>query len=652
MKHFLIAFFVFSFFTSPGFSQDNEILITINDKKISLNEFERIYKKNNSLNIAEKQSVEEYLELFIIYKLKVLEAESLGMDTVSTFVNELDGYVRQLAKPHLMDSILYEQLLLETYERMKKEVNVSHIMAMLNEKASPEDTLIAYNKIIDIRNRALKGENFSNLALLLSEDPSAMNNKGDLGWFGAFRMVYPFEVASYSTPVGRISMPVRSKYGYHLIKVNDVRPALPKLLVAHIFVRAPQNMSQTEYDSAQAKAFSLFEQLENGAEFENLAKLNSDDKSTGTTGGQLPWFATGEMIPEFENAAYSIKEPGQYSKPVKSNYGWHIIKLIDIEGRKSFQEEKPEIVKKLNNSDHAFRINKDYIDKLKKDHRFTIHQDNFSKIYSLVDSSIFLGTWSDSIASNYDDVIITISDKVITLSDFARYLYKQQVKSTPYDLRIYVDDRFVKFSESKLLDHEMSLLPSKYPEFSKIIEEYHDGILLFNLTEKMVWNKAVEDSIGLENYYQSNKSKYMWGNRVEAYTITSNNKENIEKAKMLTAKYGKKKKFNSDFLKEKVCPDDSLHNCIKVQIGMYEKGDNQYVDSTGWIKGTITEIKNEDNPGFVWIKRLIAPEIKTLDEAKGLITADYQNFLEEEWRKSLRDKYSVVVNKELLKKIQ
>ena len=651
MKHFLITIFVFSILTSPIFSQDDEILITINDKKITLNEFQRIYQKNNTLNIAEKQSVEEYLDLFIIYQLKVLEAESLGMDTMSTFVKELDGYVKQLAKPYLMDSLLYEQLLLETFERMKKEVNVSHIMAMLNEKASPEDTLIAYNKIIDIRNKVLKGGDFSNLALSLSEDPSALNNKGNLGWFGAFRMVYPFEVAAFSTPVGRISMPVRSKFGYHIIKVNDVRPALPKLLVAHIFVRAPQDLSETESDSAKAKAFSLFEQLENGAEFENLAKLNSDDKSTGLTGGQLPWFSTGEMIPEFENAAYSIKEPGQYSKPIKSNYGWHIIKLIDKEARKSFEEEKPEIVKKLNNSDHAFRINKDYIDKLKKDYRFTIHQDNLSKIYPLVDSSIFLGTWSDSIASNYDDVVVTISDKVITLSDFAGYLHKQQVKSAPYDLRIYIDDKFEKFCESKLLDHEMSLLPSKYPEFAKIVEEYHDGILLFNLTEKMVWNKAVEDSIGLEDYYQSNKSKYMWGNRVEAYTITSNNKENIEKAKMLTAKYGKKKKFNGDFLKEKVCSDDSLRNCIVVQIGLYEKGDNQYVDSTIWVKGAIIEITDE-NSGFIWIKRLIAPEIKNLDEAKGLITADYQNYLEEQWRKSLRDKYSVVVNKELLKKIQ
>lgn len=634
------------------YAQDEDILLTIGSRKISSGEFLRMFKKNNIQSISEKQDLDEYLQLFINFKLKVIEAENIGLDTSSSFINELEGYVDQLAKPHLTDSAVIEELMKESYRRMQEEIHASHIVLMLDERASPEDTLTAYNRIMEIRNRALKGEDFALLAKTYSQDPSVVNNSGDLGWFSAFRMPYSIESAAYGTTPGNISMPVRSSFGYHILKVHEQRPAKPRLHVAHIFVRAPESMTEQESEAAKAKIFSAYEKLNKGEDFGTIARSESEDRSTGIMGGELPWFSAGEMIPVFENAAYAIKEPGQFSQPVQSSYGWHIIKLLERRELKTYPEEKPGIIQMFSSGEMQAIKHNAYITKLKKDYDYSFSRSGLDIICDLIDTSIFMGKWNNSEAVKKNDFLFSLGDKVLKVSDFAEYLYQNQRPVEPHNLKVFINDQFKTFSELQILKHEREMLALRDPEFAMIIQEYHDGMLLFDLTDKMVWSKAIMDTSGLKSFYSQNKDNYTWGERAEAFVITGKDKEIIDKAKNLCRKTGRNKKFSESYLKTLVCPDDTSDLCFTFVSGKFEKGDKAEVDLTEWKKGICREFVKDDETGFVYIRRILPPQIKKLDEARGLVTADYQTYLEKEWIKSLRTKYPVKINDELLKKLK
>ena len=570
-KNFSIIFFLlFQLFNL--FSQVDQALLTIDGRQISADEFMRIYRKNNNLAASANQGIDEYLDLFINFKLKVIEAENLGLDTSAAFHAELDGYVRQLAKPYLTDSLSFENLLREAYGRMKTEIHASHIMLMLDEKASPEDTLMVYRKILEIRNRILDGEDFSVLAKTYSEDPSAATNGGDLGWFGAFKMVYPFESAAYNTPPGEISLPVRSGFGYHIIKVHEKRPAKPLLHVAHIFVRAPESMTPEEASLARLKIFSIYNRLKTGESFEAIAKTESDDKSTGINGGVLPWFSSGEMIPVFENAAYDISDTGMISEPIQSFSGWHIIKLLDKKTVRSFEEEKPGLIQLINSSDRQSLKQSTYIGKLKNDYHFNLFQDNLNTFYELVDSSVFKGKWDHSALLKNQDVLVTFGNKTLTISDFAKFIYQKQRAIEPYNIKIYIDNLLHSFYENELLKYETEMLVKKNPEFAQVVQEYHDGILLFDLTDRMGWSKAILDTSGLEKFYKQNRKNYVWNERVEAIILTSKDAQLTEKARILAEKNGSRKWFDADYLKRNTCPDDTSGGCFTFTLKKFEKG--------------------------------------------------------------------------------
>jgi len=389
-KYFSISLFVFAvIFSLQGQDYKDQVLITIDDKEITAGEFERIYKKNNNDNIAQKQTMDEYLDMFINYKLKVYEAERMGMDTASAFLKEFNAYRKQLAEPYLTSEDLTEMYAREAYERMKEEINASHIMVRIDDEASQEDTLHAYNKIMEIRNRVVNGEDFEAVARATSDDPSAKSNGGNLGWFSAFRMVYPFESAAYNTSVGKISMPVRSSFGYHIIKVHDRRPAKGSVQVAHIFLRAPESMSKEETEAAKEKIYMLYDSLQIGAKFSEMADRYSDDKTSGRKGGVLPWFSSGQMIPAFDSTAFALKQPGDISEPVKSSYGWHLIKLLDRKTIGSYDEEKPEIVNNIKKGDRGKSKDRAFINKLKESYDYKFYEDNYYKFISSLDSTVF-----------------------------------------------------------------------------------------------------------------------------------------------------------------------------------------------------------------------------------------------------------------------
>lgn len=648
---------IFAFFLAEfTFSQDfeNEVLMTIGGQEVTRGEFERIYTKNNQDPAFDKASLDEYMELFINFKLKVIEAEALGMDTLQSFITELKGYRTQLEKPYLTDEKVDEALIKEAYDRMKYDIRASHILIKCDEDATPSDTLKAYKRIEKIRDRAIQGEDFNALARETSEDPSAARNSGDLGFFTAFSMVYPFETAAYNTEVGQISDIISTRFGYHIIKVIDKKPNKGKIRVAHIMRAVPQGSSPAKEKAEQQKINQIYDSIMAGASFVKMVEKYSDDRGSSKKGGELPFFGTGRMIPDFEKAAFALTEIGQVSKPVKTPYGWHIIKLLEKKPLGTFDELKPSLKTRVSKDIRAKKGREKVISNLIKEYHVQINRKNVEAFYNVVDTTIYDGLWNPSKANKLKDVLFTIADTlVVTQQDFANRIGNDGLYRAKKPIPAIVDHEFEKYFRIRLIDFEKSQLETKYPDFKHLLKEYHDGILLFNLTDKMVWTKAVEDTVGLEKFYQENKGKYMWGDRLEATLYSFNNKDFAKYVAKMAKKSAKKHlNLNDQVIKlqQKLQNKDSLFT-IHVQKGKFIKGQNEFVDVVSEEPGVKDVQDNGDEFVVVYINRKVSPEPKKLNEARGLITADYQNYLEKQWLAELRAKYKVELNEEVFNKM-
>jgi len=637
------------------FSQDhnNDVLMTIAGRDITVGEFERIYMKNNNDNVVQKQSLDEYLDMFINFKLKVIEAEELGKDTLSSFLSEFNSYKKQLAKPYMTNPEITEDFALEAYERMQKEVLASHILLNLAEDASPEDTLQVYEKLMKIRERILNGEEFETLARATSEDPSAKSNGGLLGWFSVFRMVYDFESAAYNTPKGSVSMPLRTRFGMHIIKIHDIRDAKGSRKIAHIFIRAPKSMSTEELEASQTLAFELIDSLEMGSDFGALAKKYSDDRSSAEAGGEIPWLVSGQMMPVFDEGVFNLENIGDISPAIHSDYGWHIIKLIDKKLIGTYEDEKADILTKIKQGDRNVLKDEAFIEQLKKEYNYSVNEESFNLLLKQLDNSLFTGGWSAlSLAGIEENVLFSIDQLSVSIGEFGKYLESQQRKQAPLNLELYARQQVKLFSKSKILEFEENNLANKYPDYKNILQEYHDGILLFDLTDELVWSKAVSDSAGLEAFYTENQNNYKWGDRVNAFTITVNDSLLTKDVRKLSSKLVKKGKFSEEALIKAFCSKDTIASCLSIKEEKYEKGDNEKVDATKWKKGVGNLYSINGKPSFIVITDLYGPSIKKLENTRGLVTADYQKFLEDRWVESLREKYDFKVNKDLLKYIK
>jgi len=652
MRTKTFIFWILASVTIPLFSQKSkeDILMTIKDRNITLDEFERIYKKNNTNTAVEQQSVDEYLDLFVNFKLKVIAAEELGLDTTEAFIKEFNGYRKQLARPYMADKTEMERLVKEAYDRSLYDVHAGHIIVRCDMDASPADTAIAYAKAFRIHQRILNGEDFAAVARDASEDPTAKTNAGDLGYFTVFRMVYPLESAAYNTQPGKISLPFRSLYGYHVIKVHDKRPDIGTVKVAHIMVLTPQTMDSTQLKEARKKILQYYDSLKAGAAFEDIARKYSEDRGTAARGGELAPFGTGRMVPEFENAAFALKNPGDISGPVKTAFGWHIIKLLEHKGSEDFETMKPELQDMINKSDRAGIPRQVMLEKIKSDYHFKEYLENLKPFYRIVDSTYFTRGWSASKTSDLNEVMFTLDQDRYTQEQFAAFLEKEQ-GGKPMNIQVLVNRKYTQFVENSLIDYEESKLPGKYPDYKYLLQEYHDGILLFDLTDKMVWSKAIKDTAGLEEFYKKQKNQYMWGKRIEATIYTCRDKDvaalamnMFEKAKGNVNKAGQ--------VAETVRKEMNDTACITFTGGRFEAGDNEFTDSMDWQKDISGIYEKDGKAVFVVKESLLKPEPKTLDESRGLVTADYQNYLEKKWIEELRKKYPVHVNRELLSKVK
>lgn len=640
-------------------SYTQKTLITIGDKEISVKEFMDTYEKNNvNTDVIDKKNIDEYLKLYIDFKLKVTEAENLKMDTIPSFVRELKNYRDQLAKPYFSNDDITEELVREAYDRMQYDINAAHILIKCDAKALPSDTLVAYNKAMMARERVLKGEDFGAVAVEMSDDPSArdmaeipgvrrayVGNRGELGYFTAFDMVYPFETGVYTTEVGEVSMPIRSDFGYHVIKVNSKTPALGLVRAAHIFLVSDPNDPNTADSILSAKAYNIYNELmKDPNQWSDFVRRYSEDNGTIANNGVLSTFRVNQIVPEFITAVKGL-EMGGISEPVKTSFGYHIIRLMMTTPPADFETEKDRLEQRVER-DMRGKISEDIaMKRIMKDNNFKENTKVKDEFIASIDSTLAMGMYQpEDIDSK--KVIFTIGKESCKLQEFVDYIVGHQRRQGFLGSSAYAYELYDSFLKEKVFAYEDAKLEEKYPEFKTLVQEYHDGILLFSLMEDQVWNKAVEDTTGLKEYYERNKDLYMWNDRVRAIVLVSNDKENVEELTNLLSGDVTIDSVRA-YLKD---------NAVKAtaRYSFYQKGDNVNIDEMEWTEGALNTFEStvDNTTQIIKIVEVRPAEPKSFKEAKGLVTSGYQTELETLWLQQLKEKYTVKVNQKLLKKVK
>ena len=653
----LILGLIVSAITFAHDDHNDPVVLTIDGVGIHKSEFLYIYTKNNPKPSYKKADLDEYMELFINYKLKVKEAEKLGYDTIPKLNNELAQYRTQLSLPYMVDKEKNEKLIKEAYDRTVNEVRASHILIRVTPEASPEDTLKAYNRIMAIRERLVAGEDFGTLAAGKggSEDPSAATNKGDLGYFSALQMVFPFEEAAFNTAVGEISMPVRTRFGYHIIKTVDKRASRGKMQGAHIMVLSNDKMSEKEKEEAEKKINEIYALLEGGEKFEDVAGKYSDDQSSKGKGGLLPVFGAGSkqrMVPEFEEAAFAITEDGGYSKPVLTAYGWHIIKRVEMIPVPSYEEMYRELKLKVEKDVRAQSTKNSFINNLKKEYGFT--DANAQKLlpifYNNIGNEIFQRRWKGLEDEAHDkDIMFEFKDQFFTVKDFETYLLGLSVNGQKTSVQAYIETQFTAYENASILKYEDTQLERKYPEFRSLIQEYRDGILVFEIMQNEIWNKASEDTVGIKKYFEAHKSDFTFPTRYKGELYKCKDKETAKEVYALVASDS----LTFGQIQERINKDSQLNLIVKKHTfnsettEAFKKG-KKGKKSLKFKKG-LNKIFSRNDEYYVFnVTEVLEPRNREFKEAKGLVTAAYQNQLEKDWLAKLRTEHKIEIQHDAL----
>lgn len=628
----LLLFLCFTVWAQKAKKQSGpELLFSVNNRPVSTSEFIHLFKKNhqNQNEDYTRQKVEEYLDLFINFKLKVEEARSRGIDTTKAFINEFNTYKEELRRPYLPEGKMLDSLVKLTYNRLKEEVRASHILIGVKPDATPADTLQAYNRIMDLRAKALAKENFGTMAVTYSEDPSAKQNQGDLGYFTAMQMVYPFENAAYSGMPGEIVGPVRTRFGYHLLKIDDRKKARGEVEVSHIMIR-----SAGEHDEARVKnsIFEIYDQLKGGVSWDELCAQYSEDYNTKNTGGRLRPFGVGAMAaaPEFDRVAFSLQQPGEISDPFRTAFGWHIVRLEKKIPLPSFDELAASLKGRVQRDERVQISKQALLEKLKKDFAFKENTATKSKLFALADSSLTSGKWTVT-SDSPDDILFVMKSRTVPAREFIRYVSQQQrASSLPPDQ--FIAQLYDTFVESVINQtHEDQLIQSN-PDYEMLVREYYEGILLFDIMEKEVWNKASDDTTGLRKYFDEHASAYRAGERASAELYSSGSPENFS---ALTAALSQNDSLQIQELIQA--------RKVRYEKGLFQKADRPVLTKVEWKVGD----HSAENNGMYYLARILeilSPGLLTFEEAKASVISDYQNYLDKNWVNQLKKKYPVKIN--------
>jgi len=635
-----ICFFLsFIIFTNAQIEND-DVLFTVEETPVLASEFLKVYNKNLDLVLDESQKdVDEYLKLFINYKLKLIEARELGYDKKPKYIKEFESYKNQLTKNYLTDHKVTDKLVKEAYNRISYDVKASHILVKISE--NEKDTAFAYATILKLRERLLN-DNFENVKNEVHNGKTFIAE--DLGYFSGFKMVYDFENVAYNTPIGDVSMPFRTSFGFHVVKVFDKRKSRGEVTVGHIMV------SNTQKDSLlkpEIRIQEIYKLIQQGEEFESLAKQFSDDKSSARNGGKLSPFKSGQLRSvEFEDIAFGLEAINEISEPFKTDFGWHIAKLYNKIPLASFEEMQFDLGARVKRDARSKLINSSLINTLKQ--KYNIQNTNFELAYfeTIINEEFFKRNWTIPSNLEKDKHFVKIGNKQFIYNDFATFLSNSQKKGvaeTP--VSELIEDQYNDFLDTNIVLYHEENLEFENPEFADVLNEYREGLLLFDLMETKIWNAVKLDSVGLQTYFNEHKSNYIWQKRIDAVVATSSKEKDINKVKKLL-----EKGEILDEIKLQLNKNNSQNVIFTSEV---VNVDHQALPKDVNFKEGVSKVYFYNNAYHVIdVKRILPETEKTLEETKGKVINDFQEEVENNWLKKLEDTYKVVINKEVLVKVK
>jgi peptidyl-prolyl cis-trans isomerase SurA len=629
-------------------SSQAQTLFTYGQNPVSKEEFLRVYQKNNAQKKPDfsSKSVNDYLDLYSLFKMKVKEAEVMQLDTNAAVKSELNNYKGQLARTYLSDKEVTKQLTREAYDRMKEDLHVAHILIAVRPN---EDTVKAYKKIDSLYSLINSGRaDFAEIAKQFSEDKGSGAKGGDIGFVTAMQVVYPFENAIYNTPVGSISKPFRTQFGYHIVKVIDRRPTRGQIQVAQIMIATPKSKGAEGVADAHKKMDEVLAALKSGQKFDKLASTYSDDKFSKDNGGVMDAFSVGKFTPEFENAAFALKKPGDISEPVETVYGLHLLKLIKKIPFQPFDSVQDNITRKVENDSRATVAKEAYMEKIKKQYGFKDYPENFSKIVAgLPPIEPKNKTFKADSFKSYTAPMFELNGKKYTQYAFMTYAENITRGNLMGNRETSLKDLYKMYQNTTINDLQQSELEKNNADFRNLVQEYRDGILLFDLMDRNVWSKASKDTTGLNAYYNTNKAKYQWQPSFEGTVYQSASEVDLSRIKALMDK-GLNGTETMDSLSKEMPPVQASTQTGRFEFSHFAIGKEYFNESK-----TSNTFRNEDGTyTLVYVDKLHAGvEQKSLDEARGFVVADYQDYLEKQWDADLRAKYPVKVEEKTMKSI-
>ncbi|GHU85549.1 hypothetical protein FACS1894153_0970 [Bacteroidia bacterium] len=656
----IIAFILFTLFIS--IDSVNAQFLIIGRDTISKANFVQLYKDNDGTDATfTEQSLRDFLEREIISKMKVQEAIEEGLDKLPSIKKEINIYKIQLSSPYLTDAGLFDKMIKEAYDNMGYDIHARQIMIKLPSNYTPKDTLAAYNDAIRIRNRLIATNDFDKVV----EEEASKKQKvvventevdkvigRDLNYFSAFNMPYSVEKFCFSAEVGTYSMPIRLSSGsYNIIQLVDKQKTLGKVHAAHIFLKV-DNKNRTQEREARRKIDSLYNLIVEGqADFKDLARKFSDDKISALKGGEMSEFNVTRMDPLFISRLYSLPD-NVISRPFRSSNGYHIVIVYSRSGISSFEDSKNEIIFNIKRNERMSIINNVFIEKMKKAYPIKQSGNVVKQLHSLIDSNDIDGFWMFDATPEFDALAYTICDSNRTLADVARTVESNSVEYQPeketfmaFLQRMYDID-----VENMLTNCEYKNLETKYPDFAHTMQNYLNGVLLFEANNRKVWSHTESDTMGLIDYYNSLKHCYMWPPRVSAFVLQYDVRfVSTEDMRKFVNTCVKKRMSADQMLMQANLKFDKKH--IKSQLGVFMPGDNKFVDRAEWKEKTMSKDINSGGyeKAFVYVESYYEPICKSLDEVRSMLIPLFQQSLEEEWNKKLFEKYPVYLDKEEFK---
>ncbi len=624
----------------------SQTLFTIDKVPVSVEEFKRVYTKNNINNQADysRASLQEYLSLFINFKLKVTEAEALQLDTNKAIKSELEGYKKQLIESYVNDKEVSEKLVKEAYNRSQEEVDVSHILVKwTNTFPSKMDSNLTLNKAKEIQ-KELTNTNFPDKAVKYSDDPSAKSNKGRLGYLTVFQTVYPFENAMYNTEVGNISNPTATRFGYHLVLVHDKRSAKGKIKTAHILIKKVSK-DKMKVEDPKVLAEKIYQEILSGTiTFNQAVEKYSEDYKSKYQNGMLPELSESEMLPSYAYAAFSLEEDGDISKPIETSIGWHIIKRVHKSTWGTYEDSKSKISSLVKRDSRSNMALEQSIEETKNNFGYKQNDEAIDKLIASLSKSYNGSSFNIKAPNTYTKSLFSIGKKSYNESDFIAYANQKTLRvSNKETVFAKLYEGFDDFTNQKIIEYKKEHLEEVNEDYAHLLQEYHDGILLFELTDREVWKKSSSDTTGLEQFYEQNKNKYQWKKRLDYSKFILNNSKHRSKVLAWLEK-GK----TQDFILKKLNKKDTV---VLVENHKLEEG-QENISKLLWKENTIVANKLDDGKEEIfYVNKILPPQAKKLSEARGYVISDYQNYLEERWIHQLKQKYKVDINDTLFESL-